>query len=183
MHLATLVHVGRLVLAVWSSELFKSEATQAQPYAQLVAARLRGAGIACTADPLSLRHSLDDIHRYKDQQDIQLDAGGFIEVKSRRLRFTDDPATYPYDTALLDSVTSWNQKTVTPLAIVLVSRATYRMLMVLADTRPAWIVTQQFDRVRGYTSTAYSCHRDQLITFTAGTDYLHNTIRRQNYGV
>ena len=163
---------------MWSSDLFKSEARKAQPYAQMVAARLRGAGIGCTADPLSIRDSIADIPNYAGQQDIELDAGGFIEVKSNRLRFTDDPTTFPYETALLKSVNSWNKFVVKPLAIVLVSRITHKMLWLNTDTEPAWFITRKFDRVRGITSTAYTVHRDYLTTFTAGVE----TLRRQTHG-
>lgn len=163
---------------MWSTALFKSEARKAQPYAQLVAARLRGAGIGCTADPLTIRPTVGHIADYAGQQDIELDAGGYLEVKSKRVTFTDDPDTFPYETVLLKSVNGWDGFTVKPLTIVLVSRHTHKMLAVTTDTEPAWYVTDQFDRARGITWSAYSCHRAQLVTFMDAVEYLHNTHRR-----
>lgn len=161
---------------MWSTELFKSEARKAQPYAQLVAARLRGAGIGCTADPLTIRNSIADIANYAGQQDIQLDAGGYVEVKSKRVAFTDDPDTFPYENVLLKSVNGWRGFTMKPLAIVLVSRHTHKMVAVTTDTEPAWYVTHQFDRVRGVNFTAYTVDRNHLVTFSETVEYLHTHI-------
>jgi len=150
----------------YSNELFQREATIGQTYAEKVATELQKRKIPCYATELEFAKNEADRKRFENEQDVILTTQtGCIEVKSRRLAFRNDPTTYPYGTAFVDTVIGWDKKNPRPLAVVLVSQITDAMLVVPVSTQPKWTQHAAFDRVRQINENWYQVKRSDLKTF------------------
>ena len=152
-----------------NDRLFRQELEAGHRWAGLVAARLVEAGLDVHLTPMEWRETVEDRHRFADERDIEVrleEATFTIEAKSRRLAFGDDPVSYPYNTALVDTVTGWDQKVVKPKAVVLVSQQTSSMLVVpVRSTRGQWTVKRTRDRIRGIEDRWYECRSSALLPF------------------
>jgi hypothetical protein len=150
----------------YGDELFRAEATEGHKWAEVVCERMRSHGVACHTQPLQFASSVEDRARFQNEQDISLDViGGCIEVKSRRLNFTDDPASFPYSTAFVDTCYGWDLKQPKPRAVVIVSQHTGACLVVPTSTQAGWTRKQSFDRVRRISETWYCAERPSLRPF------------------
>lgn len=87
-----------------------------------------------------------------------------LEVKSRTVYFSD-ASSYPYPTALVDTVDGWEAKQVEPRAVLLVSRPARRILVVSAATRPRWTVKRARDMARDRVADFYECPKSLLASF------------------
>ena len=87
-----------------------------------------------------------------------------LEVKSRPVYF-GDALSYPYPTALIDTVDGWEQKRIEPRAVLLVSRTARRILVVPTATKPRWQVATRRDGVRGTLDRVYEIERRFLQSF------------------
>ena len=148
-----------------SDEIFRREATIGQKYAELVAARLRCHNINAEATELTFAATEEEIADYEDEQDVVLDSGHCIEVKSRSLEFDADPKSFPYTTAFVDTVAGWKKKKNKPIAVVFVSRATDQMLIVMGDTDDKWGSVKKFDRIRKHYDNFHTVQRRMLLPF------------------
>lgn len=151
-----------------NDQLFFEQLGIGHEWAEAVAARFRVAGITAMATPMTYRQTLADRHQYRNEIDLLVGATGApVEVKSRNLGFSEDPATYPYDTAFVDTVGGWDAKYPKPIVIVLVSQKTGAMLVVPASSQATWARTHTFDRVRNVQDVWYTVDRAQLLSFDA----------------
>jgi hypothetical protein len=172
-------------LTDWFSndDLFRSELEAGHLWATYVADQLRESGIDAVLTPLEWRDDIDDRHRFADERDIEVGTSAgpvTIEAKSRRLPFSSDPATYPYDTALVDTVSGWERKSVEPKAVVLVSRQSRAMLVIpVRTTRSKWTIKSTRDRVRGIDDDWYQCPRNLLVPFASLVSWLQRISTRQ----
>jgi hypothetical protein len=149
--------------------LFRSELTTGHRWAQFVHDALAAHDLPVTLTPMQWRASIDDRHDFADEVDLVVGDGDdpiIIECKSRRLRFGGSPTSYPYPTALVDTVYGWERKHPTPRAVVLVSQFTEHMLVVPVEaSRNDWTVKSARDRVRGINEQWFECPSDRLWTF------------------
>lgn len=156
--------------------LFAEELRRGHTWARHAASKLRSEGLAVQQPRLELRETIDDRGRFGSEEDliVLLPGGRFlIECKSRNLRFSDDPASYPYPTAFVDTVSGWDQKQEKPRAVILVSQQTGGMLAVsVRETTQDWTITKRRDRVRGIPDSWYEVRKDQIRPFRDLTDYL-----------
>jgi len=160
--------------------LFRSEAREGHKWASFVADRLAEQNVSCRATELEFAADEADRERFINEQDIVLLAQpGVIEVKSRRLKFSAAPKSYPYATAFVDTVTGWEKKSPKPLAVVLVSQQTSDMLVVPVSTHGSWSVTTSFDRVRKINERWYTVPSSLLRPFSELTDWL--TARQSSF--
>ena len=155
-----------------SDEIFRREATIGQKYAELVAARLRCHNINAEATELTFAASEEEIADYADEQDVVLDTGHCIEVKSRTLDFDADPKSFPYTNAFVDTVGGWKKKKNKPIAVVFVSRSTDQMLVVMGDTDSKWGSVKKFDRVRKHYDTFHTVQRRMLLSFDQAVEQI-----------
>jgi hypothetical protein len=155
-----------------SDEIFRREATIGQQYAELVAARLCENGINAEATELTFAETEEQIKDYEDEQDVVLDSGHCVEVKSRNLEFDADPKSFPYTTAFVDTVAGWRKKRNKPVAVVFVSRATDQMLVVMGDTDDQWGAVKKFDRIRKHYDTFHTVPRRMLISFDTAVELI-----------
>lgn len=160
-------------------DVFRREAVIGHTWSQRVANALNLSGIKCHATPLEFAKDAQDRARFGNEQDVVLDLlPGCIEVKSRAdLYFTDDPKTYPYETAFVDTVHGWDKKDPRPHAVVLVSRPTGHFLVVGAGSQEHWTKEVRFDRQRKITDTFYMAHKQYLRPFDRLVEHL---VRWQN---
>lgn len=153
----------------WGSnnELFRSEASKGQHFAEYVALLLKNCDFNASATPLEFAATIKDRERFINEQDIIFDdRPGCIEVKSRDLTFTSQPASFPFNTALVDTQTGWDLKNPKPLAVVIVSQRNYNVLAIKPSTQPTWTIKQSFDRVREINESWYQVNRSSLVTFS-----------------
>ena len=150
-----------------NDDLFRRELEAGHRWAQVVSQRFQGAGLHVEVTPLEWRKDIDDRHRFAGERDLLVGKSHVhIESKSRRLHFTDDPATYPFDTAFVDTVSGWDQKPSVPVAVVLVSQLTEGMLVVpVRRTRAEWTIEERRDRVRDISDRWYCVRRRLLLPF------------------
>jgi hypothetical protein len=146
--------------------LFVSQLRTGHEFAEVVAQRLRGRGIAVRVTPMEIRSDIEDRHRFADEHDLTVGRHRklWIDVKSRNLRFTG-VADYPYPTALVDTLSGWRAKTRKPAAVVIVSQVTGAMVVVPRSTEPSWTVHQRSDRLRGIEDSFLEVARELLRPF------------------
>ncbi len=149
--------------------LFRKELVEGHKWAAMVADRLNDAGIPAELTPMAWRQSIDDRYEFADEVDIVVEtrAGTLaIESKSRNLHFTEDPSSFPYSTALVDTVYSWDRKITKRFAVVIVSQQTEQMLVVPPNSsRAEWTVKEGYDRVRNIPDRWYEVPTRFLVPF------------------
>ena len=110
-----------------NDELFAELLRTGHQWAERVARELRTHGLHVSVTPMAWRESIECRGEFSDEIDLTvgLRRRKTIDVKSRNLAFTS-PEDYPYETALVDTVSGWQAKPRKPAAIVLVSQITAR---------------------------------------------------------
>jgi hypothetical protein len=148
----------------YSKELFVSELTIGTKWAFYVADFLNAQGISCHATEMELAETEADIPEFsKNEKDIILhDIEGSIEVKSRRLVF-NDWLSYAWDEMFVDTVSGWHKKAEKPLAIIVVSQITGKMLVIPSETEPNWFKFSGYDKIRGIHDTWYMAKKKDIL--------------------
>jgi hypothetical protein len=154
-----------------NDDLFRRELVKGHRWATQVTERLNAEGIPAELTPFAWRDTIDDRHQFSDEADIVVptrDGPLYLESKSRALRFTEDPGSYPYDTAFVDTVGGWNKKERPRFAVVLTSQMTEQMLVIPAKNspRPEWTIKDAFDRVRQIPNRWYETPASSLLPFS-----------------
>lgn len=160
----------RLTNQNWFSndELFRKELETGHKWAALVVSRLNDNDIPAELTPLMWRNNIDARHEFSDETDIIVPTPSGVlqlESKSRNLHFTDVPVSYPYDTALVDTVSGWNKKIDKPFAVVLTSQETSEMLVIPSRTNANWTTKLSYDRVRQIQDRWYEVKWDKMLPF------------------
>jgi len=165
----------------YDDNLFRKEAQIGQTFTEAVANYLNYHQIKCRATELEFAKDIQDRERFKTgEQDIVFERmPGCLEVKSRRLSFFETSDSYPYDTAFVDTVSGWEAKKETPIAVVLISQITRNMLVISPSSKPNWTEMNSFDRVRRINETWYQCPRANLLHIDLLVEYL--TRRQAHY--
>lgn len=106
--------------------------------------------------------------------DIVLEAIPYdLEIKARTLSFTTDPATFPYDTVIVDTVSGYKAKDTKPLAYVLYSEVTGCLLAVAPSTRPYWVKEYLYASNVGFVDQFYLCPREYLRPMSSLIERIH----------
>jgi hypothetical protein len=161
----------------WGSndQLFQQEARKGQFFAEYVATLLQNCGFSASATPLEFAATIEDRERFINEQDIVFeDRSGCIEVKSRDLTFFNKPASFPFNTAFVDTQTGWDLKSPKPLAVILVSQRNHHVLVVKPSTQRFWTVKRSFDRVRKINESWYQVDRSLLGCFSELCEWLRS---------
>jgi hypothetical protein len=142
--------------------------TQGHTYNKIVAQRLINEGIGCTVPELELVTSNADIARLtKEEKDIILDNGLVLEVKSRNLGFSEDPALFWQKDIYVDTVSGYEAKEIKPYAYVMVSQKSGNMLVVHSSTKDKWFKKTVTDPYRKVTDSFYKIEKKYLTTWTS----------------
>lgn len=161
--------------------LFRRELEAGHRWASMVVTRLKEEGVPAELTPLQWREDIKDRHDFAAETDITVPTpSGVIQIesKSRNLRFTDEPSSYPYSTAFVDTVSGWNKKPEKPFAVVLTSQKTSQMLVIPSRQSPrdSWMVKDAYDRVRNIPDQWYEVPRNTLRTFQALVDEIRRRL-------
>ena len=149
-----------------SDEFFREQLRRGDYWAEQVARRIREAGKFAKASPTQFAETEAEREHFKVfDKDIELSNNRVLEVKSRNLSFTDDPASFPYETAFMDTVEGWLAKDVQPVAVAVVSQVTGAVVVAPVSRFSEWTRLDTFDRVRGFAVTVYECPKGLLKTF------------------
>jgi hypothetical protein len=152
---------------------FVSRLKTGHQYAEYAAERLTQRGLHVEITPLEIREDIEARHRFADEFDLRVGEGlHIVDVKSRTLKFSG-PGDYPYATAFVDTVSSWERKTHKPCAIVLVSQPTGGLAVIRASTRPQWTRSWRYDHDRRIWDWFFEVSCDELATFDQFVDWLH----------
>lgn len=161
--------------------LFRRELEAGHRWASMVTARLNEEGIPAELTPLTWREDIKDRHDFAAETDITIPTStGMIQIesKSRNLHFTDDPHSYPYNTAFVDTVSGWDKKPEKPYAVVLTSQKTTQMLVIPSRQSPrgSWTIKDGYDRVRNISDQWYEVPRSTLRSFQALVESLRERL-------
>jgi len=142
--------------------------TQGHSYNEMVAQRLQGEKIGCEVPELELVSSAEEIQRMtENEKDIILDNGLILEVKSRNLGFSEDPALFWQKDIYVDTVSGYEAKKVKPYAYVMVSQKSGNMLVVHSNTKDKWFKKTVTDPYRKVTDVFYKIERQHLTTWAS----------------
>lgn len=159
----------------WSDNhaLFESELKKGHSYQVKVAQVLIDAGIeVITSEIKPVEYTRNKSYNYPEDQDILIPPDFVIEVKSRNLFFVS-PYTFPFETAIMDTVRGWDQKEPEPRAVVLMSQKTGTMLCAnVRESKHAWEKKKIFDTVRQIEDTTYLVPKKYLRPFGELVDWL-----------
>lgn len=154
--------------------LFEDELRRGHSWAQRLAEALTAQGLTVDLTPLVLRERIEDRQDFANEGDLVVrTARGrlLIESKSRDLAFTS-VEDYPYSTALVDTVSGWDQKQDKPWAVVLTSQITEARLVIPVSSKPEWRQVERFDNVRQIRDKFYEVERCRLRPFEELVDRL-----------
>ena len=161
----------------YSAELFIKQLSIGHKWAKHVAERLNDQGVMCEVTEMEIRRDLSDRAKFADEKDIVFNnMPGYLDVKSNTLKFSDDPHSFPYYKAFVDTKYGWDRKAEKPLAIVLVSQFTGDMLVIPTSTEKTWEPVDKYDRVRQINDTFLQIKKTNLRRFSDLVEWL---IRRQ----
>lgn len=85
-----------------------------------------------------------------------------IEIKSRKEKFTS-PESFPYNTAIIDTVKKFTGRTDKPVAYVMISRDTGSMLWVDATRNDDWDIIERFDNTRKFREKFFVVEKNRLL--------------------
>ncbi len=124
---------------VKSDEQFRADFEAGRMWETRVCRVLNERGIPARLTPKTYRRTYRDRGAHRDAGDIVLGDGRVLDVKSKRVRFTRDPDSWPAGEELwLGQPHHWDAADPRPLAFVLVSQLTGAMLVVPGYTARSW---------------------------------------------
>lgn len=85
-----------------------------------------------------------------------------IEIKSRKESFCS-PESFPYQTAIVDTVKKFSNRADKPVAYVMISRFTGCMLWVDATRSGDWKIIDRFDNTRKFREQFYTVHKSKMM--------------------
>ncbi len=153
---------------ITNDELFKRELATGHVWAAKLADALRTEGLTVELTPMNIRDNVEQRGDFANEGDLVVHTGQgpiLLESKSRGLRFTTIE-NYPYKTALVDTVSGWNQKTDKPKAIVLTSQLTEaRLVISVSRTERFWVRKYHHDKKRDIWDCFYEVPKARLVPF------------------
>ena len=163
--------------------LFIKELRDGHQWQLWVALQLLKAGLAVEVPELQIRPSQDEINGFTDVGDVIVHLPGrrvVLEVKSRSIVFTG-VQDYPYPTAFVDRVNTWQRKQChRPAEVLLVSQQTGAIIGISAKTEDRWMVENRHDNVREYDRAYYMASKGLLYGFAEIVDLLKTSARRNH---
>jgi hypothetical protein len=160
--------------------LFTSELSSGHQWMLHVASHLRDCGVLAVPGKYVVRDSVNDRYKFANEKDITFETmDGVIEVKSRRLSFGAEPNDYPKESAFVDTASGWKRKSPKPLAVVLVSQNTGKMLVIPTSTSDKWQTFTSIDKVRNIKETWLTIDKNLLKPMDQLVSWL---LLRQNSG-
>ncbi len=156
----------------WSQndELFLSELKQGHDWQQLPALFFKLHGLNVINPKLEIRKNIAEADQFINTVDLIVD-GFNLEVKSRNEKFTST-ASFPYETAFVDTVSGYDNKQQKPLAYIMISKQTGSMLCLKSTSSVPWQKQSKFDHVRKIQDEFYMCNKKLLQPLDVMVQYI-----------
>ncbi len=147
-----------------SEELFKRELTTGYKWQLYVAEFLRDNNFSVDIPALEIREDVKDIPNFSNLPDI-LWGDKIFEVKSRNLKFSS-PQDYPYETVIVDTVSSWRAKQIKPAGYICISTKTKQMICLSSHTKIFWTKSCRYDRTRDLHDWFYAAPKNLWVSIS-----------------
>lgn len=159
---------------MYSQKVFEEQLSIGSKWADYVANYLNSKGVLCLATPMRVAQTKEEIQEFtlNDKDITFLEMPGNLEVKSRNLGFNNTVNSFPFHTAMVDTVSGWNQKSEKPIAVVCVSQVTKCLLVIPTETEHLWGQETQYDKLRGHSDTFYVVPKEHMKPITWLVDKL-----------
>jgi hypothetical protein len=144
-------------------------------YNKMVASFLNDNGINCYAPELKIAQNSQEIREMtQTEKDIVLTGihDGVLEVKTSSREFGWDPADFPYSETIVDTVSSYEEKIIKPLAYVLVSQKTEAMVALPPSTKSRWKVRRLYDNKQELWDDFYVIQKQDIAEIGKLINYL-----------
>lgn len=151
--------------------LFKKELEIGHAWQDLPATFFRLHGFSAEVTELKFRESISEASKWLDSADLIINNFFILEVKSRNETFTS-PQSFPYQTALVDTVAGYDGKSEKPLAYIMISRPTGAMLCLRSGSSQKWTKQKKFDNVRKIECEFYLCDKKMLQPLDVLVNYI-----------
>lgn len=164
----------------WSEndELFIKELNEGFAWQYLPMLFFKLQGLDVQMPELEIRDgSIKNASPYFNSKDLFVN-GQRVEVKSRKEKFTS-PSTFPYETAMVDTVKKFTGRKDKPVAYVMISRDTGSMLWVDATRYDDWEIIERFDNTRKFRERFFVVPKNKLMPL----NFLVNALRRVSGGL
>jgi hypothetical protein len=148
----------------WSEndELFIKELSEGFAWQALPMLFFKLHGFEVQMPELEVREeSIKNASRFFNSKDLFVN-GMRIEIKSRKEKFTS-PGSFPYDTAMVDTVKKFTGRKDKPVAYVMISRDTGAMLWVDATRHEDWEIIERFDNTRKFRERFFVVSKNKLM--------------------
>ena len=156
-------------------ELFIAELKKGHKWQLWVGLQFLKEGFIVQVPNLKIRKNHDEINKYSDSGDVIVFLNNerySFECKSRNLEFTNKE-NYPYDTVFVDRTKTWERKRNNkPLAIIIISQQTGKLVVVSSKTEKYWMIEERIDSVRNYTRSYYMVDKKYLHNWDFLIDHL-----------
>ena len=120
----------------------------------MVADHYRNLGYDVTLPPYSMRPTFDGRAGYGDAEDLLVAGRWRVEVKWRGIKFTC-ASDYPYRTVFVDRADKAD--VCEPHAYFAVSEDLNHFAVIKGSTKPLWVKSARFDKIKGYPLQVYEC--------------------------
>lgn len=150
---------------LWSenNELFIKELSDGFAWQTLPMLFFKLHGFDVEMPELEIREeSIKNASKYFNSKDLLVN-GKRIEIKSRKEKFTS-PDSFPYPTAMVDTVKKFNGREDKPVAYIMISRDTGSMLWVDATRNSDWEIIERFDNTRKFNEKFFVVKKEKLLT-------------------
>ena len=148
-----------MLVPKWTDDDYRNAFAEGHTRNQYVADLIASWGVWVDCPPLTFAERREDIRLYTNGEKDVITRAGVIEVKGQRRLFTSDVNKFPYETQIVDTVESWDGKTVKPIAYVMVCMQNLECVAIPTKSEPHWTVTKRFDRYKQQEFEFYVVHR------------------------
>jgi len=119
-----------------------------------------GVWVKCPTLRFATDHS--EIAKFTRLEQDLLTSAGVIEVKGQGRSFSGNPAEFPYESQIVDTVESWDGKEAQPFAYIFLSDVTKECLVLPTKSRPRWRIETKFDRLKRRNIDFYVAKAEEL---------------------
>lgn len=148
----------------WSenNELFIKELTEGFMWQSIPMIFFKLNGFDVQMPELEIREeSIKNAKKYFNSKDLFVN-GKRIEIKSRNESFMS-AESFPYETAMVDTVKKFTGREDKPIAYIMISRKTGAMLWVDASRYKDWKIIERFDHVRKFREKFFVVDKRKLL--------------------
>jgi len=166
--------VNRYVFPVpgWSNADYRKAFTEGHERNKYVASLISKEGLWAYCPPLKFAKNGEEIKSFTVHEKDVLTRAGTLEIKGQGRRFTWDVNQFPHPTQIVDTVESWEEKAIKPIAYVMVCNENMNCVVVPCSTRGRWRVERRYDRYKKKDFDFYVADSGVIRPFSELLDFL-----------